>query len=323
MRLTRTLLLLTAFALLPGTAQAQSFFEELFGIGRPAKRPEPPQNIPSAPPSSAPPSTTAPSADLPPRPSTPPPPRQPVVLKAPSEDNVFGQELLLNGLTGNLKLERSGSGVAARVTLPGTKISQPTETCTVKLNAGAPFAVSAEGKPEGIARFEAAAAECPLRFDVLEGSVLASTLGSSKVCSFSAADCATTPVGLWGPGAATLLSKADEFDSARGTADKAVRDNYKVMNQRMKGQDIRPVVQEQAAFSSDREELCRTYAREGAHGFCHLRYTEARAIGLAARLGANTNTPTANATPRPRRRPAPQPVDGMNPDTSTTSTLAD
>lgn len=323
MRLTRMLLVLSAFAFLPGSAQAQSFFEELFGIGRPAKRPEPPQNIPTAPQPSGPPSSTAPSADLPPRPSTPPPPRQPVVLKAPSEDNVFGQELMLNGLTGNLKLERNASGVAAKVTLPGTKISQPTESCTVKLNAGAPVAISAEGKPEGIARFEAAAAECPLRFDVLEGSVLASTLGSSKVCSFSAADCATTPVGLWGPGAASLLSKADEFDSARGTADKAVRDNYKVMNQRMKGQDIRPVVQEQAAFSSDREELCRTYAREGAHGFCHLRYTEARAIGLAARLGANTNTPTASATPRPRRRPAPQPVDGMNPDTGTTSTLAD
>ncbi len=322
MRLTRLLLLLTAFAFVPGAVHAQSFFEELFGIGRPAKRPEPPQNIPSGPPAAVPPSAGTPSAE-PPRPSAPPPPRQPVVLKAPSEDNVFGQELMLNGLTGNLKLERNGSGVAATVTLPGTKISQPTESCTVKLNAGAPLTVSSEGKPEGIARFEAAAAECPLRFDVLEGSVLASTLGTSKVCTFSANDCATTPAGLWGPGAASLLPKAGEFDSARGTADKAVRDNYKVMNQRMKGQDIRPIVQEQAAFSSDREELCRTYAREGAHGFCHLRYTEARAIGLATRLGANTTAPTASATPRPRRRPAPSPVDGMNPDANTTSTLAD
>ena len=54
------------------------------------------------------------------------------------------------------------------------------------------------------------------------------------------------------------------------------------------------------------------YAREGAHGFCHLRYTEARAISLAARLGVNVTAPTASAAPRPRRRP--QPVEGMNPD---------
>ena len=32
-----------------------------------------------------------------------------------------------------------------------------------------------EGKPEGVPRFEAAGAECPLRFDVAEGGVLVST----------------------------------------------------------------------------------------------------------------------------------------------------
>lgn len=320
MRLTRTLLLLTAFAFLPGAANAQSFFEELFGIGRAAKRPEPPQDIPPAPPSPAQPSAPGgPSPEVA-RPAAPPPPRQPVVLKAPSEDNILGQELMLNGLTGSLKLERNGTAVTARATLPGTKISQPTESCTVKLNGGTPLSLSTEGKPEGIARFEAATAECPLRFEVLDGSVLATPLGTSKVCSFSASDCATTPSGLWGPSAAALIPKAAAFDEARGVADKAVRDNYKVMNQRMKGQDIRPVVQEQAAFSSDREELCRTYAREGAHGFCHLRYTEARAIGLAARLGASMTSPTASVTPRPRRKP---PVDGMNPDANTASNADD
>lgn len=262
MRLTRLILLTIAVASAPAEASAQSFFEKLFGIERPARRPEPPQDIPRAQPPAGPP----PEAGLPPdggAPMAPPPPRQPVVLKVPSENNVLGQELLLNGLTGTLKLDRSGPDVSAAVTLPGTKISQPTESCTVKLNAGAPFKLASAGRPEGIARFEAAEAECPLRFDVLEGSVLATSMGSSKICSFTASDCATTPVGLWGPRAAGLIERSDEFDTARGVADKAVRDNYKVMSQRLKGQDIRPMVQEQAAFSSDREEMCRTYAREG------------------------------------------------------------
>ena len=142
---------------------------------------------------------------------------------------MIGQELQLNGLSGSLKLERSGTAVTARIKLPGTKISQPAESCTVPLAGGNPVTLTAEGKPEGVPRFEAAGAECPLRFDVTDGGVLVSSLGSGPVCTFSAADCATTPVGLWGPGAATLIPRAGEFDTARGVADKAVRDNYKLM----------------------------------------------------------------------------------------------
>ena len=85
------------------------------------------------------------------------------------------------------------------------------------------------------------------------------------------------------------------------------------MTQRARGQDVRPVVTEQAAFSSDREQVCRSYAREGSHGFCHVRITEGRAIALATRLGVSpTSAPSASAAPRPRRRPAP--VEGLNPD---------
>src|SRR5437763_1868360 len=83
--------------------------------------------------------------------------------------------------------------------------------------------------PRGAPRFEAAGGECPLRFDVVEGGVLVSSLGAGPICTFPAADCATTPVGLWGPSAATLIPRAGEFDTARGVADKAVRDNYKLM----------------------------------------------------------------------------------------------
>ncbi|MCJ2108006.1 hypothetical protein MKK70_22030 [Methylobacterium sp. E-041] len=310
-------------ALMPGEASAQNFFEELFGIGRAAKPPVPPRGVPTAPPSGPIPGTPLPDDPSAPLPDAPRPaaPARPVVLKAPSEDGVVGQELMLNGLTGSLKLERSGSGMAARITLPGTKVSQPTEACKVPLGGGGPVSLTSEGKPEGVPRYEAAAAECPLRFDVTEGGVLVSSLGPTPLCTFSAQDCATAPVGLWGPAAAGLIPRSAEFDSARGVADKAVRENYKLMTQRARREDVRPIVTEQAAFSSDREQLCRTYAREGAHGFCHLRVTENRALALATRLGVTvTTTATPAATPRPRRKP---PVEGMNPDSGTPAPQAE
>ena len=319
------LLLLAGSAVTASTpARAQNFFEELFGIGRAARPPQPPRNVPVQPPPQQPaePGAPAPGEGVEARPSGPAQPRQPVVLRVPAEDNVAGQDLLLNGLNGSLKIERSGSAYTAQMTLPGTKISQPTENCSVKLNGGKPVPLSAEGRAQGVSRFSAASAECPLRFEILDGSVLATPLGSGPACSFTAADCETTPSGLWGPGAASLIPQAGEFDTARGVADKAVRDNYKIMTQRARGGDVRPIVQEQAAFSSDREQACRTYAREGAHGYCHLRFTEARAIALAVRLGANTAAPTAaNTPPRPRRSRAP--VEGMNPDAPGAEPFAD
>ncbi|MGV7031625.1 hypothetical protein [Methylobacterium symbioticum] len=321
MRPTRSLLIpllcLGAATSFAPAARAQNFFEELFGIGRAARPPVPPRGVPTAPPPQpgeplpGDPNAAPPSAEAP-RPAAPP---KPVVLKAPGEDTVLGQELQLNGLSGKLKLERAGTATTARISLPGTKVSQPTESCTVPLANGNPVTLSSEGRPEGVPRFEAAGAECPLRFEVTEGGVFVSTLGNSgPLCTFTAADCATTPNGLWGPAAAGLIPRSAEFDTARGVADKAVRDNYKLMTQRARREDVRPIVTEQAAFSADREQVCRTYAREGAHGFCHLRFSENRALALATRLGVNTAAaaPTATAaTPRPRRKPA---VEGMNPD---------
>lgn len=314
LRLLPALLVLPLVALPAHEADAQNFFEELFGIGKAAKPPVPPRGVP--PTGSPQPGTLLPpGASGEPAPETPkaaPAPLRPVVLKTPSDDNILGQELMLNGLTGSLKIDRAGGAATARITLPGTKVSQPNETCKVPLSGGSPISLSSEGRPQGVARYEIAGGECPLRFEILEGSVLVTPLGSNRVCSFTAADCATTPIGLWGPAAATLIPRSAEFDSGRGVADKAVRDNYKVMTQRARGQDVRTIVTEQAAFSSDREQTCRTYAREGAHGFCNVRFTEARALSLAARLGASTATPTASTTPRPRKpKPA---VEGMNPD---------
>ncbi|WP_298964625.1 hypothetical protein [uncultured Methylobacterium sp.] len=304
----RLLPLLAVLMAVPGPAAAQSFFEELFGIGRAARPPVPPAPVPGG---RAP--GEAPPAEAPRPAPAPPAPPKPVVLKAPSDDSVLGQDLQQNGNAGSLRLERGAAGFSARITLAGTKVSQPTESCQVPLAGGSPIVLNDGGRAEGVTRLTSADAVCPLRFDLLDGSVLVTSGAESETCVFQAADCAATPKGLWGPGAAALVPRAQEFDTARGVADKAVRENYKVMTQRARREDVRPIVTEQAAFSSDRELMCRSYVREGTHGYCHVRFTEGRALALAARLGMAGAAPTASAAPRPaRRRPAPT-VEGANP----------
>ena len=83
-----------------------------------------------------------------------------------------------------------------------------------------------------------------------------------------------------------------------------MRENYKALTQRASRQGARPIVAEQAAFSSEREQVCRSYAREGAHGFCNARFSEARAVTLAARLGLLQQAEAPAARP-PRPRPPP------------------
>jgi hypothetical protein len=55
------------------------------------------------------------------------------------------------------------------------------------------------------------------------------------------------------------------------------------------------VVQEQAGFSSWREEVCRSYAKESDFGYCALRLTEARVIALGAQLAGGVKLPEGYA----------------------------
>ena len=110
---------------------------------------------------------------------------------------------------------------------------------------------------------------------------------------------------MWGPDPASLLPKAREIEEARGPADQAVRENYKALAHKVGPQAMRPVVAEQAAFSADRETLCRSYRREGAHGFCNARFTEGRAVVLAARLGILPTPEAAPQAAQPVRAAAP------------------
>ena len=303
---------------LAGEASAQGFFERLFGL-RPAQPVYPPQPVPQrgpfgAPPGPAPyPGAPPPEGELtgPTGPVAPPPPK-PIVLKPPSEDGVLGRELKLNGSGGSLRIERTGrADLRAQITLSGSKISDPTESCTVPLSDGQPVTLASQGRADGLPRYEVQAPACPIVFDVLDGAVLVNA--PAEACVFQAADCRVEPQGMWGPEPGSLLPRARDIEDSRGTADKAVRENYKALAQRAGPQGIRPVVAEQAAFSADRETTCRSYRREAAHGFCNARFTEGRAVTLAARLGLLPATPEPGAqTPRPRpprqtAQPAPPP----------------
>ena len=308
--------ILATFAGFAGEASAQGFFERLFGL-RPAPPAYPPQPVPQRGPFGPPPGPMpgqgpasvpgVPGADgepgLGPIAPAPPAPPKPIVLKAPTEDGVVGRELKLNGGGGSLKIERAGRDLRAQITLAGTKISDPTESCSVQLGEGQPLALASQGRVDGLPRYAAPAPACPIVFDVLDGAVIVTA--PAEACTFQEADCKAEPLGMWGPEPTSLLPKAREIEEARGTADKAVRENYKALAHKVGPQSMRPVVAEQAAFSADRETMCRSYRREGAHGFCNARFTEGRAVVLAARLGILPVTPEPGAAPQaqPRRPP--------------------
>ncbi|HEX8666254.1 MAG TPA: hypothetical protein VF744_19735 [Beijerinckiaceae bacterium] len=297
-------------------ASAQGFFERLFGL-RPAPPPSyPPQPVPQRGPyGPAPGPIPGQGASIPGVPGAegepglgpvappPPAPPKPIVLKAPTEDAVVGRELKLNGGGGSLKIERAGRDLRAQITLAGSKISDPTESCAVPLGDGQPVALASQGRVDGLPRYAAQAPACPIVFDVLDGAVMVTA--PTQACTFQEADCKVEPAGMWGPEPNGLLPKAREIEEARGTADKAVRENYKALAHKVGPQSMRPVVAEQAAFSADRETMCRSYRREGAHGFCNARFTEGRAVVLAAKLGIlpTTPEPTAAAPPQARRPP--------------------
>ena len=241
--------------------------------------------------------------DLGPPPAPAPPPQmRGVPAKAVSEETIVNRDLKLNGSSGTIRIERAGrsADLKARLVLPGTRLSQPGEACTVKLDDAVPL--TARGRTDGLARYEFEMSACPIAVDLVDGALFV----KAGACSIEPSDCRVEASGLWGPEPAALMAQARTIEQDRGQADRAVRENYKALTQRARPQDVRAVVGEQAAFSSEREMACRSYAREAIHGFCNARYTEARAALLASRLGlVPAASPARTGAPR---RPAPIPI---------------
>jgi hypothetical protein len=230
---------------------------------------------------------------------------KPPILRAPSEDAIAGRVLLRNGSTGTLVIERAGKDLRVqKLALTGDQISKPNEHCRVEVS-GMPLSLTSEGKPAGLSRYKVALDICPFSFDILEGAVLASNGG--KTCEFKAADCQVDPAGLWGPRPSELgPERTKEFERERAHAESTVRADFRALLAAVgkDKQQTKALASEQAGFSSEREEKCRTYAGEDVHGFCALRFTEAWAIALGVRLGGAEEVKPKPQQPRKPKPPA-------------------
>jgi hypothetical protein len=213
-------------------------------------------------------------------------PAKPIPVKAPGEEAVLGRPLSLEGSRGLLQFERVGNDVVLRkLVLPGERLSQPSEVCTVDIATSPTIAAVPEGHPAGSLRWTVPISACPFSADVLDGAVLVSS--AKPTCDFVAADCRVGVVGLWGPTPETLTPKRiKELEHQRLQAETTLRGNFKVLLHRA-GKDkpsIRSATSAQAGFSSEREMTCRDYKGEAAHGFCSAQVTVARSLAIAAQL---------------------------------------
>ena len=232
---------------------------------------------------------------------------KPVAMKAPSEDTIMGHALSLDGIKGSMTFDRSGTSVTlTRLTLVGEKISKPGQACTINVSMEAPIVATEIGRVEGANRLEVAVAACPFSVEILDGAILVSRPEPS--CDFAAADCRITPGGLWGPPAAEIGPKQiKDLEHERVRVETTMRANFHALLKKA-GKDraaVKAIAKEQAAFSSDREMICRDYQQESVHGYCSTRITEARALALLSKFGSDEPRERKHAV-RPRRAPKAQ-----------------
>lgn len=235
-------------------------------------------------------------------PSQPRPPSMPAI-KVVGEEAILGKVLHRNGNHGEATFSRTASGYGMKLSLDGFRPANLVEPCSVSFG-DEPLPVTALGRPSGVPRYRLEAPICPIVFDVLDGAFL--VVEPNEPCVVEAAQCRIDPRGLWGPDARTISGQAKEIESARGAAERAVREGYRTLTARSDAVEQRSIAREQAGFSAEREMICRDFQREGQLGFCAARITAARAAYLRARLGLNTEPKTA-AKPKPRPA-APKPL---------------
>ena len=216
-----------------------------------------------------------------------------VMPKAPTEDMIVGKTLKLDGEGSAIEFSREGNDLqVVKLTLAGDNLLRSGEVCRVEV-AGTPLKLTARDSDTGLRRYQINFPACAFSFDVLDGAILVSNDG--KACVLKEANCRSDPEGLWGMGVNEFdPKKGEEMLGARARVEKTVRGNFRALYEsNKKEKEIRNfVVKEQAGFSSWREEICRSYARESDFGYCALRLTEARAITLGAQLAKGVKLPT-------------------------------
>ncbi len=207
-------------------------------------------------------------------------------ISAPDPANLAGRPLLLNGQAGLLQV--SGSAKALQIDklrLAGEGVSDPSQQCVVDIVGETPIMATSVGRPDGLEQFEADVSACPFAFDVLDGAVLVPA--QITACVFKAADCQTSPGGLWGPDATELQKDAATIEKRRSDAEKAMGKALHAIEERAKDNpDAENLVRDQNGFAGARDDACRGYVKESTFGYCAASLTEARAALLEARLAA-------------------------------------
>lgn len=202
---------------------------------------------------------------------------------APGISTIVGRPLLLNGGAGLLQFSAKGNALRVeKFKLIGEVISDATQQCSIDVVGATPIETKGLAKPDGLARFAADIPSCAFTFDVLDGAVLSPP--QTEACVFKAADCQASPAGLWGPDGASLAKDSKTIERSRARAESEMVASFKELEARLKdASKAKGLARDQAGFSSQREEACRDYSHEAAHGFCATRLTEARAAYLHAR----------------------------------------
>jgi hypothetical protein len=211
---------------------------------------------------------------------------------------LVGRPLMLNGKSGLLEISGDDNAITVeKLQLAGEGVSDSSQRCVVDIVGETPIEATNVGRPDGLERFEAKVPACPIAFDVLDGAVLVPT--QITACVFKAADCQTTPGGLWGPEGASLTGEAVTIVKERAEAERTMgKLLHSIEDRAGDSAQAADVVRDQKGFAGQREELCRDYVKESVHGYCALRVTEARAALLRTRLdelGAATSSKAASA----------------------------
>ncbi len=226
------------------------------------------------------------------------------------EEGLPGRTLRFLGQHGSLVISRAGPPNQPSYTIVaqgviGRRGNDIRNICTPNLNGGQPIPLKPMGRPDGLARYEASFPGCTITLDLMADAAFVAAPGGA--CTFE--DCVVDPTGLWGPNDREITSDR-EIERARGVAERKLNDARRILQARLRTTpEGRQFLSEQAGFPANRERLCRNYGTSDiGPAFCALKFTEARAENLAARVGGPPSDapPRRPARPRPPPAPAPQ-----------------
>ena len=231
---------------------------------------------------------------------------------APGAESIDGSPLMLNGKAGLLQISGRGETLQIdKLSLAGEGVSDPAQRCIVNIVGEKPIVAVSDGRPDGLERYHAEVPACPFAFDVVDGAVLVPA--QITACVFKAADCQTSPSGLWGPDGTTLGADAAAIGKRRTEAENAMAHALHALEERAKDNpDAAALVRDQNGFAGERDDICRDYVQETEHGFCAASVTDARAALLEARLAALSGSAAKAQNPtKARRRTSPQAQEGQ------------